>query len=437
MLGKDRALQLLEETLGHARADQTEALFIIETTAVTRFTHSMIHQNTAETGARISIRSVIGKRVGSASTNRLEPDQLRATIDRSLEIARLQAPNQDFVSLPAPQPINPVRALSAATDASTPEARAAIVAEIAAMGAQEKCEASGVVSVESTEIVVGNSLGIRAYHPVTVALCNVIASDDTASGYAHWMGVDISRLDHKALAWTAIEKCILGRRPQPIDPGDYEVILEPPAVADMLTFLAYLGFGANAVEEGRSFMCDRFGSRIVSEQVSIWDDGHDPRSVPMPFDFEGVPKQRVELIKDGVANAALYDSYYANKQGKQSTGHALPAPNTYGPYPLNLFLGAGAASREDMLRATRRGLLVTRFHYTNIVQPKQTVITGMTRDGTFLIENGKLGQPVRNLRFTQSILEALSSVQMVGKDPALTDRSVVPPLKLGKFTFTS
>jgi len=437
MLGKDHALQLLEETFARAEADQTEVLFIIENTGLTRFANSMIHQNIAESNARIAIRSVVGKRVGSASTNRLEPEQLRAAANRSLELARLQAENPDFVSLPAPRPLPQVRAISATTDASTPEARAAVVADIVSMGRQEKCAVSGVLSVESTEIIVGNSLGIRAYHPATIALLNVIASDDTSSGYAHWMGTDISRLDHKAVAWTALEKCILARRPTALDPGDYEVILEPPAVADLVSFLAYLGFGANAVEEGRSFMCDRFGARIAGDQVSIWDDGLDPRGLPMPFDFEGVPKQRVDLIKQGVATAVVYDSYYANKQGKQSTGHALPAPNTYGPYPMNLFLEPGAASRDDMIRATRRGLLVTRFHYANIVQPKETVITGMTRDGTFLIENGRLGQPVRNLRFTQSILDALSSVELVGKEAVLTDRCVVPALKLAHFTFTS
>lgn len=437
MLGKDRALQLLEETLGHSSADQTEVVIMAEVVGVTRFANSMIHQNIAETAARASIRSVIGKRVGSAATNRVESGQLRATAERSAELARLQTENKEFVSLPKQQPISPVRAFSVATDASTPEARAAMVAEIVSMGKQENCAVSGVLSVESAELIVGNSLGIRAYHPATTVLLNVIASDETSSGYAHWMGVDISRLDHRALAWTAIEKCILGRRSASIDPGEYEVILEPPAVADLLQFLAYLGFGANAVEEGRSFMCDRFGSRITGEQISIWDDGTDARGLPMPFDFEGVPKQRVDLIKDGVANAAVYDSYYANKQDKQSTGHALPAPNTYGPMPMNLFLGAGTASRDEMIRATRRGLLVTRFHYTNIVQPKETVITGMTRDGTFLIENGKLGQPVKNLRFTQSILEALATTQLIGSEAVLADRCVVPAVKLGRFTFTS
>ncbi len=438
MLGKDHALQLLEETLAPGRADEVEVVIMVQDSAVTRFANSMIHQNLAESAARVSVRCVIGKRVGSATTNRLDPEQLRAAGERSAALARLQAENKDFVSLPRPRPITPVRALSAATGASTPEARAELVAQIVAMGKQERCTVSGVLSVESNELIVGNSLGIRAYHPSTAALLNVIAADDTASGYAHWMGFDVSRLDHRAVAWTAIEKCILGRRPAAIAPGDYEVVLEPPAVADLLQFLAYLGFGASSVEEGRSFMCDRFGTRITGEAISIWDDGLDPRGLPMPFDFEGVPKQRVDLIKHGVASAVVYDSYYAHKQGRQSTGHALPAPNTYGPMPLNMFLGAGAGTtRDDMIRATRRGLLVTRFHYTNIVQPKETVITGMTRDGTFLIEGGKLGEPVRNLRFTQSILGALEAVELIGGEAVLCDRCVVPALKLARFTFTS
>jgi len=437
MLGRDHALQLLEEALARSPADQAEVVMMVGDSAVTRFANSMIHQNLAESAARASVRSVFGKRVGSATTNRLEPEQLRAITERSAELARLQTENRDFVSLPRPQPVAAVRAMSVATDASTPEARAAVVAEIVAMAKQEKCQVSGVLSVESNELAVGNSLGVRAYHPSTLALLNVIASDDTASGYGHWMGHDISRLDHKGVAWTAIEKCILGRRPAEIEPGGYEVILEPAAVTDLLQFLAWLGFGANAVEEGRSFMCDRFGSRITGEQISIWDNGLDPAGVPLPFDFEGVPKQRVDLIEGGVANAVVYDSYCANKKGKQSTGHALPAPNTYGPMPLNMFLGTGAATRDDMIRSTRRGLLVTRFHYTNVVQPKETVITGMTRDGTFLIEGGKLGHAVRNLRFTQSILGALDGVQLIGKDAALTDRCVVPALKLARFEFTS
>ena len=190
-------------------------------------------------------------------------------------------------------------------------------------------------------------------------------------------------------------------------------------------------------------MVGKIGQQIVDPRISIWDDGLDPAGIPLPFDFEGVPKQRVDLIEEGVARGVVYDSYRAGKEeGKASTGHALPAPNTMGPFPLNTFFGPGDATLEEMIASTERGIYVTRFHYTRPVEPTKVVITGMTRDGTFLIENGEIAYPVKNLRFTQSYLEALNHVEMIGREPRLLlglgdiARDSVPALKLGKFTFT-
>ena len=207
--------------------------------------------------------------------------------------------------------------------------------------------------------------------------------------------------------------------------------------------MAYTGFSAVAMQEGRSFMVGKIGQQIVDSRVSIWDDGQDPRGLPLPFDFEGVPKQRVDLIEKGVARGVVYDSYRAGKEeGKSSTGHALPAPNTFGPFPMNAFFGPGDATLEEMIASTERGLYVTRFHYTRPVEPTKVVVTGMTRDGTFLIENGKIAYPVKNLRFTQSYLEALNQVDMIGKELRLLAgmgglaRTAQPALKLGSFNFT-
>ncbi len=190
-------------------------------------------------------------------------------------------------------------------------------------------------------------------------------------------------------------------------------------------------------------MSGKIGQQIVDPRVSIWDDGQDPRGLPLPFDFEGVPKQRVDLIKEGVAAGVVYDSYRAGKEeGKSSTGHALPAPSTFGPFPMNAFFGPGDATLEEMISSTERGLYVTRFHYTRPVEPTQVVVTGMTRDGTFLIENGKIAYPVKNLRFTQSYLEALNQVDMIGKELRLLagmggiGGTLQPALKLGGFSFT-
>jgi predicted Zn-dependent protease len=211
-------------------------------------------------------------------------------------------------------------------------------------------------------------------------------------------------------------------------------------VADILDFLGYLGFSAQAVQEGRSFMGGKFGQKIVGENVTIWDDGLSLANLPTPFDFEGVPKQPVTFFDKGIATAVVYDSYTAGKEGKQSTGHALPAPNTFGPLPLHMAMATGDSTKEAMLKGIKKGLWVTRFHYTRVVHPLLMIITGMTRDGTFLIENGEITQPVKNLRFTQSYLEALNNVEAIGQTAKLQrgflGGNLVPALKIAKFTFS-
>jgi predicted Zn-dependent protease len=263
---------------------------------------------------------------------------------------------------------------------------------------------------------------------------------DDSSGYADMTSLDVREIDAEHVGREAVDKALRSRNPQPLEPGEYAVILEEYAVATMLTYLSYLGFGALAVQEGRSFMAGKFGQRITGQTVSIWDDGLDATGLPIPFDFEGMPKKRVDLITDGVAKAVVYDSYTANKEGKESTGHALPAPNTYGPLPGNLFMKAGTDSKLQMLASIEHGLWVTRFHYVNPVHPLKAILTGMTRDGTFWIEKGEIKGATKNLRFTQSVLEALSAVTMISEETRLSrgfwGGIRAPALCIGRFTFT-
>jgi len=266
---------------------------------------------------------------------------------------------------------------------------------------------------------------------------------DNSAGYAAALALDVGDLDFEAIGREALGKCLRSRQPRALEPGEYTVILEPYAVQDFGHMMSYTGFGAVALQEGRSFMAGKIGQPIVDPRISIWDDGLDPAGLPWPFDFEGVPKQRVDLIDQGVARGVVWDTYRAGKEeGRVSTGHALPAPNPMGPLPLNTFWAPGEASLEEMIRTTERGLYVTRFHYTRPVEPRRVVITGMTRDGTFLIENGAVAYPVKNLRFTQSYLDALNQVEMVGREPHLLPGMAamacdsVPALKLGRFHFT-
>ncbi|MFQ6058732.1 MAG: TldD/PmbA family protein [Anaerolineae bacterium] len=441
MLGRERVREITEQVLAHSTADQTEVLVLGQESGLTRFANSYIHQNVAEANVEVRVRVVLDKRIGVASTNDLSSEAVQKVVETALTVARFQPQNPDFVSLPESQPIPEINAWVERTAAFTPQDRAQVVGVICRRAAEKGLVASGAFSTTSYEIAVANSLGIFAYHPLTRAHITTVIMADSSSGYASFTSLDATEIDAEALAREAVNKALQGRNPIEIEPGEYTVILEEHAVDDLLGFLAYLGFSALAVQEKRSFMGDKLGQHIVGENISIWDDGLDPRGIPMPFDFEGVRKRRVDLVVRGVARAVVYDSYTAGREpGKASTGHALPAPNTYGPMPLNMFLAPGEATKEEMLASTERGIWVTRFWYTNPVHPLKTIITGMTRDGTFLIEGGEITRPLKNLRFTQSILEALSNVEMIGRETWLERGGLganrVPALKISKFTFT-
>jgi predicted Zn-dependent protease len=286
---------------------------------------------------------------------------------------------------------------------------------------------------------VANSKGIRAVQERTTSqLITVHMSPDGGSGYAESAAVDVSAIDPAALGREAAAKAKASVRAASIEPGDYPVVLEEYAVVDLLDMLGYLGFSALAVQEGRSFV--ELGRQVGSEMVSIVDDGEDLAGLPMAFDFEGVPKQRVDLIEGGICRGVVYDAQTAAREGRRSTGHGLPAPNSYGPFPINMLMAGGTTSREELISGLDRGLLVTRFHYTNPVHPKLAIVTGMTRDGTFLVEGGRIVGPVRNLRFTQSYLQALAGVTAVGRERktlrGFLGGVVVPALRIEAFTFT-
>jgi len=430
-------MELLEAALAACEADQAEVVIAATDSSLTRFAESSIHQNVCERNALVSVRAIRGRRIGAARGNQLEVADLQAVARRAADLAEVSAEDPEFISLPEPEPIPAVESYSEATAACSPERRAAAARAVAAVAARHGGRASGAFATGATEVAIANSLGIRAYAPASEASLVVVVADGESSGYAEWRGLDVSRLEPEAVAEVAAQKCAAGRGAEPFPPSEYTVVLEPLAVADMLSLLAYAGLGAQSLQEGRSFLTGRLGQQVVGENITIWDDATDPRQLAFPFDWEGVPKRKLTIIEQGVAREPAYDSYTAHKEGRRSTGHALPAPNTYGPLPIHLFLAPGEASREQMIASVDRGILVTRFHYTNIVHEKQTIFTGMTRDGTFLIERGEISRPLKNLRFTQSIAEALSRVEMIGDDLQLCEWACVPALKIADFTFTS
>jgi predicted Zn-dependent protease len=439
----DALLAMAETVLHHAeRGGSTEAevLVMAEDSALTRFANSEIHQNVAESNIAVNLRFVDGKRVGVASTGRTDAEGLRSLAERAAAIARQTAEQDDWAGLPAPRPIHSVpAAFSAATALATPEQRAQAARAVIAQADEQGVVAYGSFSTGVDTTAVANSKGIRAAAARTGSqLLTVSMGPDGGTGYAEACAVNASTIDAVAIGREAATKARASANPVAIEPGEYPVVLEEVAVVDILDMLGYLGFSALAVEEERSFFePDR---RIGSELVSIWDDGEDPAGLPMAFDYEGVAKQRVSLVERGVCRGIVHDAGTAARAGVVSTGHGLPAPNPYGPFPLNMFMAPGDASRDELIGGLERGLLVTRFHYTNPVHPKLAIVTGMTRDGTFLVEGGRIVGPVRNLRYTQSYLDALAGVEAVGRERRLLKGflggAVVPALRIAAWTFT-
>jgi PmbA protein len=442
VLGEKRLGEIAERVLREAKADQTEVMVTTNDSYLTRFAMNTIHQNVSESDATVRVRVIADQKTGVATGSDLCASGLKKLVDTAEMIAGFQKKNPRSSSLPKPLPPRVVDAYVEATARFAPLDRAKGVEKILAPSRKSGLDASGAFSTEEQEILIANSHGVFAYHRGTVASILTVIMGKDSSGYAADTSIDVSRIDPAAVGKTAIDKALASRHPTTVEPGEYTVILEEEAVADMVFFLGYMGMGALSMQEGRSFMCGKLGERVTSDQVTIWDDGLDPRGLPSPFDFEGVPKQKVVLIEKGIAKNVVYDSATAAKEpGKASTGHSLPAPNTRGPIPINLFMEPGKATREEMLASTERGIWVTRFHYTNIVHPVKTILTGMTRDGTFLIENGKISRPLKNLRFTQSILEAFANVESLSRTLKVVSKAgspvmCAPVAKIRRFRFT-
>jgi PmbA protein len=446
MVGRKACLSLLKKVVQESSADQTEAVFLTEDSSLTRFADSTIHQHVAERNQTLILRVVLGKRIGVVTTNMLQPSSVKNLIQKAISLAKVQRPNDEFISLPEPKPIPVIDTFSINIDHLTPSGKVKMIKNVFSLAKGKGFRASGAFSNGEVELAVANSLGVEAYQKYSDLFFHLIVRDGENTGYASFVSRDPDQLNIESLTEEAIGKASKGE-PIQIEPGEYEVILEPYAVNELLSFLGYLGFHALAVQEGRSFFCNEFGKKMVDEKVTIYDDGLDPEGLQVSFDFEGVPKKKVTFFEKGVAREVTYDSFTAGREGKGSTGHGLTAPNTAGPIPINLFMKEGDSSLESMIHSVRKGLYVTRFHYTNVVEPMKAVITGMTRDGTFLIEGGEIKRPIKNLRFTESILKALSRVSAISKDRRVCSEGIVysrrfvtgtvaPAIKVDGFNFS-
>jgi PmbA protein len=437
--------QIADIVMKASAADETEVLAIEQNESLTRFANNYIHQNVTERNVQITVRSVLGTKIGIAVSNDTRPDQIRDLAARAYDVAKLQPDNPEFKGLAKPQAITPVEAFDPAVAQCKPDQRAIRVGKICQRAAAAGCSAAGSMTTTAMDIGVANSKGIFAQHRSTLADASTVVMGKTSSGWAQSTGWRLSAIDSDALADNALSKVRLGVDPLDFEPGEYTVILDPYAVGDLLEMLAFDGMGALAVQEGRSWMNNRIGQKIMAENVSITDDGSNIAGLPWPFDFEGVAKKVVPIVASGVALSPVYDSFTAGREeGKQSTGHATPPSpqGRFGPAPMNLFLRPGSASLDAMIRSTKLGLYITRFWYTRTVHPRDAVVTGMTRDGTFVIRDGEIAHAVKSLRFTQSYVEALKNAEAIGSTPRLLRSGFggavsVPPVKLASFRFTS
>lgn len=442
MQGIDALRDLAERVLMRSPADETEVLYLGEDSALTRFANNEIHQNVAETNFSLQVRVVVSNSVGVASTNSLRDEALDEVVDTAIKLAQVQPPNPEWPGLPRPgeEPIV-VDGFVHATAIASPNERASMIERVCRPAIQADLVASGALQTAAQELMVANSHSTFVYYPFTFADFVTVVMSDSGSGYSHQTSADVTALDVEGLGRAAIEKAQRSRKPIDLEPGRYDVVLEEYAIEDMVRFISSLGLNGQAYLEGRSFASNRLGEKVTGEAVTLVDDGLDPTTLPLPVDFEGVPRRRVTLIENGVIKNVVWDHYWAGKSETfHNTGHALPAPNTFGPIPLHLQMAPGETPKSELIKQVKRGLWVTRFNYTRTVHPMKVIVTGLTRDGTFLIEDGEIVAPVKNLRFTESYLEAFDRVVAISQERRLLrgwyGASLVPAVALKDFTFT-
>jgi PmbA protein len=462
MLTRDHAADIFNRITKLSTADEIEVLFSGGGFALTRFANNTIHQNVAEENHVVSVRTVFGGRTARASTNKFDDESLRRVVVASEKLAKVQRPDPDLLPMPhsreaaggaagtvcAPQILS---RYFAETAAITPKLRAEGVNNIVAVADRHKLTTAGVFS--SSDFVEGifNSRGLSDWHTQTLAEISITMLGDDSSGWQKANSPDVANLRPLELAGTAAAKALNSARPREIPAGKYTVILEPAAVLDLVGFM-FWDFSGMAILDQRSFLTDRIGTKIFGENISISDDVTHPLQTGSPFDGEGMRRQRVPLVEGGVVKRVVYArataermkrSEYKDKVGPiEATGHGFPLPNEVGEMPQNIVFGAtrDPESVQQMIASTERGILVTRLWYIREVDPYEKIVTGMTRDGTFYVENGRVQHGVRNFRFNQSLIHLLSNVEAMSVPVrACGEESfdmVVPAMKVQDFNFT-
>ncbi len=422
-----------------AGAEETEVHVDEVADALTRFANNAIHQNVAEHGLTVSIRTVADGRTARATTNRMDEDSLRSAIEASLSLAHSQPKDPRLLPMPRKQRYRRVNRFIKRTAKFSAEERARAVRRACDLALKKGQVAAGIYSNGQRQSALGNSRGLFAASRETHSEFSITMQEAPAASWAKANSADVRAFDPQKLAARASEKAHLAVNARELAPGRYTVILEPAAVLDLVGFLFY-DFAATALEDKRSCLNERMGKQLFGPNISISDDVYHALQQGAPFDGEGIPRQQVLLVDRGIPRNLVYSRAAAKAAHKQPTGHGFALPNEYGEAPMNLVFSGGDTTMEKMIASTDRGLLVTRLWYIREVDPYEKVMTGMTRDGLFLVENGRVAGAARNFRFNQSLIEMLKNVELLG--PAVraageeSFEMVVPPMKVHGFHFS-
>ena len=420
-------------------AEETEIHVDEVADTLTRFANNGIHQNVAEHGVTVSIRTVLDGRTARATTNRLDQDSLRAAIEASLSLAHSQPKDPLLLPMPGKQRYRRVNRFIKQTAALTAEDRARAVRRACDLAVKKGQVAAGIFASGQSQSAIGNSRGLFATYRETHAEFSITMQEEPAASWAKANSADVHAFDPLKLAERASEKAHLAVNARELAPGRFTVILEPAAVLDLVGFLFY-DFAATALRDKRSCLNDRMGKQLFGNNITITDDAYHPLQQGASFDGEGLPRERVTLVDAGIPKNLVYSRGSAKAAGKKPTGHGFALPNEYGEAPMNLVFGGGDSSLERMIASTDRGLLVTRLWYIREVDPYEKVMTGMTRDGLFLVENGRVTGAARNFRFNQSLIEMLKNVELLGPAVRATGEEafemVVPAMKVHEFHFS-
>lgn len=409
---------------------------------LTRFAESYIHQNVAETNLNLTVKVINEDRIGAVEMNSIDGHTILKNIEKAIEVTKI-TPRLDYhYQLLKPQSYKIKSKYSKDTANFTPLNRAQLVSQLIKEVNKREYEAAGAFKTEESALMVANSEGVFIFDRETKVDFNCVITRDNSTAHASFIDSDINNFNINKITDELLEAAFKNVEQIEIEPGVYTVILSPEAVSDILNYTGYTAFNGKMIMEGKSFVCNNRGKKIFPETITVSDDPFDELTMPIPFDLVGYPREKIDLIKDGVIKDGVYDHLTALKYNKKCTGNTLPPEHaSFGALPFNLVMKKGSNSVEEMISSTKKGIYISRFHYVNILNPMSVQLTGMTRDGTFLIEGGKLGRAIKNMRFNTSVIDMLKAVDMISKErqtkSGFIGPTVAPYLRTNNFTFSS